>query len=105
AVGVGRERVDLAEVPARRIAVPGRLTSAFLALQLAVGRIAEPVIVPFDRILDAVADGEADAGLVIHEGQLTYERQGLGLVIDLGEWWADSTGGLPLPLGANAGRR
>jgi 5,8-dihydroxy-2-naphthoate synthase len=102
---VSREPIDPAELPTRRIAVPGRLTSAFLALQLAVGAIADPVIVPFDRILDAVADGEVDAGLVIHEGQLTYERQGLGLVIDLGEWWADATGGLPLPLGANAVRR
>jgi 1,4-dihydroxy-6-naphthoate synthase len=97
--------MDPAQLPARRIAVPGRLTSAFLALQLAVGEIAEPVLVPFDRILDAVAEGEVDAGLVIHEGQLTYERQGLRLVIDLGEWWADATGGLPLPLGANAVRR
>jgi 1,4-dihydroxy-6-naphthoate synthase len=104
-VVVAREPMDPAELPARRIAIPGRLTSAFLALQLAVGRMDEPVIVPFDRILDAVADGEVDAGLVIHEGQLTYERQGLGLVIDLGEWWADATGGLPLPLGANAVRR
>jgi 1,4-dihydroxy-6-naphthoate synthase len=102
---VSREPMDPAQLPARRIAVPGRLTSAFLALQLAVGEIAEPVLVPFDRILDAVAEGEVDAGLVIHEGQLTYERQGLGLVIDLGEWWADATGGLPLPLGANAVRR
>ncbi|MDX6644498.1 MAG: 1,4-dihydroxy-6-naphthoate synthase [Miltoncostaeaceae bacterium] len=102
---VSREPMDPAQLPARRIAVPGRLTSAFLALQLAVGEIAEPVLVPFDRILDAVAEGEVDAGLVIHEGQLTYERQGLRLVIDLGEWWADATGGLPLPLGANAVRR
>jgi 5,8-dihydroxy-2-naphthoate synthase len=102
---VAREPMDPAELPARRVAVPGRLTSAFLALQLAVGAIADPVLVPFDRILDAVADGEVDAGLVIHEGQLTYERQGLRLVIDLGDWWADTTGGLPLPLGANAVRR
>jgi len=102
---VSREPMDPSELPGRRIAVPGRLTSAFLALQLAVGRIEEPVITPFDRILDAVAGGEVDAGLVIHEGQLTYERQGLGLVIDLGQWWADATGGLPLPLGANAVRR
>jgi 1,4-dihydroxy-6-naphthoate synthase len=102
---VAREPIDPAELPSRRVAVPGRLTSAFLALQLAVGAIAEPVLTPFDRILDAVADGEVDAGLVIHEGQLTYERQGLQLVIDLGDWWADLTGGLPLPLGANAVRR
>ena len=85
--------------------MPGRLTSAFLQLQLAVGRIDEPLLTPFDRILDVVEAGEADAGLVIHEGQLTYARQGLRSVLDLGEWWDDLTGGLPLPLGANAVRR
>ena len=84
---------------------PGRLTSAFLELQLAVGRIADPMVVEFDRILDVVEAGEADAGLVIHEGQLTYQRQGLVSIINLGEWWHDLTGGLPLPLGANAIRR
>ena len=87
------------------MAVPGRLTSAFLQLQLAVGRIDDPLITPFDRILDVVEAGEADAGLVIHEGQLTYARQGLRSVLDLGEWWHELTGGLPLPLGANAVRR
>jgi 1,4-dihydroxy-6-naphthoate synthase len=97
--------VDPAELPRLRVAVPGRLTSAFLELQLAVGRIDEPLITPFDRVLDAVEAGEADAGLVIHEGQLTYARQGLRPVLDLGEWWHDLTGGLPLPLGANAVRR
>jgi 1,4-dihydroxy-6-naphthoate synthase len=102
---VAREEIDLAELPRRRIAVPGALTSAFLELQLAVGRIDEPVITPFDRILDVVEAGEVDAGLVIHEGQLTYERQGLRLLLDLGEWWDELTGGLPLPLGANAVRR
>jgi 1,4-dihydroxy-6-naphthoate synthase len=85
--------------------VPGALTSAFLELQLAVGRIAEPVITPFDRILDVVEAGEVDAGLVIHEGQLTYRTQGLRSILDLGEWWHELTGGLPLPLGANAVRR
>ncbi len=97
--------VDPAELPRLRVAVPGRLTSAFLELQLAVGRIDEPLITPFDRILDVVEAGEADAGLVIHEGQLTYARQGLRPVLDLGEWWHELTGGLPLPLGANAVRR
>ena len=102
---VARGDLDLAELPRLRVAVPGRLTSAFLQLQLAVGRIDEPLITPFDRILDVVEAGEADAGLVIHEGQLTYARQGLRSVLDLGEWWDDLTGGLPLPLGANAVRR
>lgn len=97
--------VDPADLPRLRVAVPGRLTSAFLQLQLAVGRIDAPLITPFDRILDVVEAGEADAGLVIHEGQLTYARQGLRSVLDLGEWWHDLTGGLPLPLGANAVRR
>jgi 1,4-dihydroxy-6-naphthoate synthase len=102
---VAREAVDPAELPRLRVAVPGLLTSAFLELQLAVGRIADPVITPFDRILDVVEAGEVDAGLVIHEGQLTYASQGLELVMDLGEWWHELTGGLPLPLGANAVRR
>jgi 1,4-dihydroxy-6-naphthoate synthase len=74
-------------------------------LQLAVGRIAEPLVVPFDEVLDVVERGDADAGLVIHEGQLTYESQGLINILDLGTWWHDLTGGLPLPLGANAVRR
>ncbi len=98
-------RIDPAELPNLRVAIPGVLTSAFLELQLAVGRIADPVIVPFDRILDVVEAGEVDAGLVIHEGQLTYQTQGLRSIIDLGEWWHELTGGLPLPLGANAVRR
>lgn len=98
-------RIEPAELPNLRVAIPGVLTSAFLELQLAVGRIADPVIVPFDRILDVVEAGEVDAGLVIHEGQLTYETQGLQSVLDLGEWWHELTGGLPLPLGGNAVRR
>ena len=102
---VARGELDPAELPRLRVAVPGRLTSAFLQLQLAVGRIDDPVITPFDRILDVVEAGEVDAGLVIHEGQLTYGRQGLRSVLDLGEWWHELTGGLPLPLGANAVRR
>jgi 1,4-dihydroxy-6-naphthoate synthase len=102
---VAREPLDPAALPGLRVAVPGLLTSAFLQLQLAVGRIAEPVITPFDRILDVVEAGEVDAGLVIHEGQLTYASQGLRSILDLGEWWHELTGGLPLPLGANAVRR
>ena len=102
---VARDEMDPASLPERSIAVPGELTSAFLQLQLAVGRIAEPTIVPFDQILDVVERGEVEAGLVIHEGQLTYPTQGLRAILDLGEWWHDLTGGLPLPLGANAVRR
>ena len=102
---VAREALDPASLPSLRVAVPGLLTSAFLQLQLAVGRIADPVITPFDRILDVVEAGEVDAGLVIHEGQLTYATQGLRSILNLGEWWQELTGGLPLPLGANAVRR
>jgi len=91
-------------VKGRKIAIPGTLTTAYLAL-----RIYEPdfeyVIVPFDQIEAFVAAGKADAGLLIHEGQLTYAENGLGKVVDLGEWWADRTGGLPLPLGGNIIRR
>lgn len=102
---VAREQLDPAQLPSLRVAVPGTWTSAFLELQLAVGRIVDPVIVPFDEILDEVAAGHVDAGLVIHEGQLTYQTQGLVSVLDLGQWWDELTGGLPLPLGANAVRR
>ena len=85
------------------IAVPGKLTSAFLALQLFLGEF-EFTVVPFDKIFDAVESGRADAGLIIHEGQLTYARSGFEKIIDLGEWWKRATG-LPLPLGGNVVRR
>lgn len=97
--------IEPEQLPSLRVAIPGVLTSAFLELQLAVGRIADPVIVPFDEILNVVEAGEVDAGLVIHEGQLTYQTQGLRSIIDLGEWWHELTGGLPLPLGGNCVRR
>ncbi len=91
-------------VKGRKIAIPGTLTTAYLAL-----RLYEPefdyVVVPFDRIQQAVLDGQAEAGLLIHEGQLTYEDEGLRKIVDLGEWWAERTGGLPLPLGGNIIRR
>jgi len=87
----------------RKIAIPGRMTSAYLALQLYLGDF-EHVVVPFDQIFDAVKNGEADAGLIIHEGQLTYARSGFTKVIDLGEWWKGETG-LPLPLGGNVLRK
>lgn len=103
---VAREPMSLADLQGKRIAVPGLWTSAFLELQLAMGTtLDDPLLVPFDEILETVASGEADAGLVIHEGQLTYRTLGLELVSDLGEWWHELTGGLPLPLGANAVRR
>jgi 1,4-dihydroxy-6-naphthoate synthase len=89
----------------KKIAVPGLMTSAFLALQLFLGVPKEKlnyVVVPFDQIFDAIARGDAEAGLIIHEGQLTYASEGLVLSADLGQWWFDETGGLPLPLGGNA---
>jgi 1,4-dihydroxy-6-naphthoate synthase len=85
------------------IAVPGLMTSAYLALQLYLGEF-KHVVVPFDQIFDVVKNGKADAGLIIHEGQLTYERAGFTKVIDLGEWWKRETG-LPLPLGGNVLRK
>jgi 1,4-dihydroxy-6-naphthoate synthase len=87
----------------RRVAVPGLLTTAYLALRLYQPEI-EPVVVPFDRIEEAVQRGEVDLGLLIHEGQLTYADDGLHLWADLGAWWMEDTG-LPLPLGGNAVRR
>ena len=87
----------------RKIAIPGRMTSAYLALQLYLGDF-DHVVVPFDQIFDAVKGGKADAGLIIHEGQLTYARSGFTKVIDLGEWWKHETG-LPLPLGGNVLRK
>lgn len=92
-----------AALTGRRIAVPGRMTSAFLALQLYLGDF-EHVVVPFDQIFDAVKAGQADAGLIIHEGQLTYARAGFTKILDLGEWWKRETG-LPLPLGGNVLRK
>src|SRR5437773_6871697 len=85
------------------IAVPGRMTSAYLALQLYLGDF-KHIVVPFDQIFDAVNSGRADAGLIIHEGQLTYERSGFEKIVDLGEWWKRETG-LPLPLGGNVLRK
>lgn len=85
------------------IAVPGRMTSAYLALQLYLGDF-KHVVVPFDQIFDAVKAGRADAGLIIHEGQLTYAQAGFQKIVDLGEWWKGETG-LPLPLGGNVLRK
>ena len=85
------------------IAVPGKMTSAFLALRLYLGNF-KHVVVPFDKIFDAVNRGNADAGLIIHEGQLTYAKAGFKKMVDLGEWWKGETG-LPLPLGGNVIRK
>jgi 1,4-dihydroxy-6-naphthoate synthase len=84
----------------KRVAVPGKLTTAYLTLRLYEPEI-EAVFTPFDRIFEAVTKGEVEAGVVIHEGQLTYAREGLSKIVDLGEWWHQQTG-LPLPLGGNA---
>jgi len=103
---VARERAPdypRAALAGRTVAVPGELTTAFLALRL-YQPAARTVVVPFDQIEDYVAAGRADAGLLIHEGQLTYADRGLALWVDLGVWWDDETG-LPLPLGGNVARR
>lgn len=94
---------DAAEVGKLKIAIPGKLTSAFLALRI-FNQEFDYEVVPFDKIIDAVLNGTCDAGLLIHEGQLFYESMGLHKVIDLGEWWHQRTG-LPLPMGGNAIRR
>jgi len=104
---IARRELDLQQLAAGdvRIAIPGTRTSAWTALQLMLGPSAiRAEAVPFDAIISRVAAGEFDAGLVIHEGQITYESAGLRLVADLGQWWKARTG-LPLPLGVNAVRR
>jgi len=100
---VAREPLDPARVAEKTVAVPGTLTSAYLALKL-FAPTAETNVVPFDRILDEVRAERADVGLVIHEGQLTFGGLGLHKVLDLGAWWKEKTG-LPLPLGGSAVRR
>ena len=87
-----------------RVAIPGELTTAFLSLRLFDPTV-EFLVVPFDQIQEKVHSGAVQAGLLIHEGQLTYAEEGLKKIVDLGEWWADRTGGLPLPLGGNIIRR
>ncbi len=100
---VAPRRVSLEDAKKTRIAVPGTLTTAYLTLKLFCPEI-ETVTVPFDKIIPAVVAGEFDAGLIIHEGQLTYAQDGLTKLLDLGVWWREQTG-LPLPLGGNAIRR
>ena len=101
---VSPEPMDLETLKTKTIAIPGKKTSAYLALRLCIGEFKFDVV-PFDQIIPAVLGAKADAGLIIHEGQLIYGSQGLHKVIDLGEWWAEETNGLPLPLGANAIRK
>ena len=102
-VVVTREKMTQEDLDGVEIAVPGRLTTASLVLRLLLGDYPYREV-PFDQIIDEVQSGRADAGLLIHEGQLTYESLGLHKVVDLGEWWLLETG-LPLPLGVNAARR
>ena len=104
---IATKQLQIKDLRGKTIAIPGELTTAFLALQLCLGKAGEAfkaVVVPFDQIPDQVAQGKFDAGLVIHEGQLTYKRLGLRLVVDLGTWWHEQTG-YPLPLGGNCIRK
>jgi 1,4-dihydroxy-6-naphthoate synthase len=101
---VAKQQWSREEVARKKIAVPGTMTSAFLALQLWLGKPAKEfnyVVVPFDQIFRAVKTGQADVGLIIHEGQLTYKNEGLVVCEDLGVWWNSENDGLPLPLGGN----
>jgi len=101
---VSNQELDPAELSNVTIAVPGTLTSAFLALSIHTPNFTYEVV-PFDQIIEAVNEGRCDAGLLIHEGQLFYHNLGLHKVLDLGEWWHEHTDGLPLPMGGNAIRR
>jgi 5,8-dihydroxy-2-naphthoate synthase len=107
---VAKKKFSREEILQKKIAVPGTMTSAFLALQLWLGTVRTPnselrtpnyIVVPFDQIFQAVREGKADVGLIIHEGQLTYQNEGLVVCEDLGVWWGKQNGGLPLPLGGN----
>ena len=101
---VAKSVISREAIAKQRIAVPGTMTSAFLALQLWLGLPAcelQYIVVPFDEIFAAVKSGKADVGLIIHEGQLTYQNEGLQVCVDLGSWWKGTQDGLPLPLGGN----
>ena len=101
---VAKEAFSKEQIARKTIAVPGTMTSAFLALQLWLGKSARDfryVVVPFDKIFETVRSGTADVGLIIHEGQLTYQKEGLTVCEDLGVWWGRENDGLPLPLGGN----
>jgi 1,4-dihydroxy-6-naphthoate synthase len=106
---VAQHAYCLSDLRRMTVAVPGMLTTAYLALRMCLGREFKHIVVPFDRIIEAVEQGQyegrpVDAGLIIHEGQLTYADRGLTLIVDTGRWWLETTG-LPLPLGANAIRK
>jgi 1,4-dihydroxy-6-naphthoate synthase len=96
---VARSNASDSDLRGKRLAIPGKLTTAYLVMQLYEPEI-EPIFTPFDEIIETVSRGDADAGVVIHEGQLTYAQSGLKKIVDLGEWWHQETG-LPLPLGGN----
>src|SRR5207253_9835275 len=101
---VGKNKLTKEQIAQTKIAVPGTMTSAFLALQLWLGKPAQELnylVVPFDKIFECVKTGQAEAGLIIHEGQLTYQKEGLQVCEDLGAWWSHENDGLPLPLGGN----
>lgn len=102
---VTREPMTVEQLKGKTIAVPGTMTSAFLALQMALGKDVPVVQMDFNAVLPAVASGEVAAGVIIHEGQLYYQEKGLHQVLDLGVWWNEQTGGLPLPLGGNVVRK
>ena len=105
---VAKRKIDRETMKTMRIGIPGLLTSAYLTLQLYLGLphgSFQAVNLPFDKIQEEILEGRVDAGLIIHEGQLTYSEEGFTLCEDLGVWWAKDTGGLPLPLGGNVVRR
>jgi 1,4-dihydroxy-6-naphthoate synthase len=101
---IARKPMTVRDLSKVRIAVPGTMTTAFLTLRLLLPQAFAYEIIPFDEIIPAVASGKFDAGLIIHEGQLTFQNQGLYLIVDMGIWWQERTG-LPLPLGGNVVRR
>lgn len=101
---IARKPMGVGDLRSVKVAVPGTMTTAFLTLRLLLPQGFEYDVIPFDEIIPAVASGKYDAGLIIHEGQLTFQNQGLHLIIDLGVWWQEKTG-LPLPLGGNVVRR
>jgi 1,4-dihydroxy-6-naphthoate synthase len=104
---IAQKKMSLADLKGKTIAIPGEMTTAFLALQLCLGKSGDAfkhVVVHFDQIPKYIKDGKADAGLIIHEGQLTYQTLGLQLIVDLGQWWHEKTA-LPLPLGGNCIRK
>jgi len=101
---IAREPMTLDQARRKTIAIPGKLTTAYLTLQLCLGKDVKVEIMPFDQILPAVAEGKVDVGLIIHEGQLFYQDKGLHQIVDLGQWWMGETG-LSLPLGGNVVRK